>query len=80
MFRIGEVIVSPGQERHIWTKHHVTPEEAEEVCYSNLWSSGGATRAMQSMARQKLGVIFSSFYFPEAKESSVLPRPGTCRM
>jgi uncharacterized protein len=34
MFYIREVIVTPAQEEHVWTKHRVTPEEVEEVCFS----------------------------------------------
>jgi uncharacterized DUF497 family protein len=34
MFHIREVIVTPAQEEHIWGKHRVTKEEAEEVCFS----------------------------------------------
>ena len=34
MFRIRNVIVTPAQEEHIWNGHRVTPEEVEEVCFS----------------------------------------------
>jgi uncharacterized protein len=32
MFYIRELIVSPEQEEHIWTRHRVTPEEVEDLC------------------------------------------------
>lgn len=35
MFRIRELIISADQEEHIWVKHHVTPEEVEELCQSH---------------------------------------------
>lgn len=44
MFRIRRVLVSPAVEEHIWSKHHVTPEEVEEVCFADplpLRSRGG---------------------------------------
>ncbi len=41
MPRIREVIISPRLEEHIWVKHHVSPEEVEEVCY---FSQGHMTK------------------------------------
>jgi uncharacterized DUF497 family protein len=34
VFYIQEIVITQLQEEHIWTKHHVTPEEVEEVCFS----------------------------------------------
>jgi hypothetical protein len=34
MSYVRELIVTPKQEEHIWVKHRVTPEDAEEVCFA----------------------------------------------
>lgn len=44
MIHIGEVRVSPFVEEHIWMKHHVTHEEAEEVCFSDPRAPGAESQ------------------------------------
>ena len=31
---VREIHISAFVEEHVWTKHRVTPEEVEEVCFS----------------------------------------------
>jgi hypothetical protein len=32
MFHIRELLISERQEEHIWTKHHVSVDEVDDVC------------------------------------------------
>ena len=64
MFYIREVVVSPAQEEHIWTKHQVTPEEAEEVCFSEPLVLRGRDRSYAVYGQTEAGRYLVVFLYP----------------
>jgi uncharacterized DUF497 family protein len=64
MFRIREVIVSVKQEEHIWVEHHVTPEEAEEVCFADPWILGGRDGSYAVYGQTEAGRYLVVFLYP----------------
>ncbi len=67
MFRVREVILSPQQEEHIWTEHRVTPEEAEEVCFSDPWVLRGRDRSFAVYGRTEAGRYLVVFLYPRGR-------------
>ena len=47
MLFIRDIYLSPEQEEHVWTKHHVTPDEVNEVCYGTPVDRGGKDGTVQ---------------------------------
>jgi hypothetical protein len=64
VFRIDEVVMSSEREEHIWTKHHVTPDEVEEVCYSDPWVLRGRDGSSAVYGRTEAGRYLAVFLYP----------------
>jgi uncharacterized DUF497 family protein len=64
VFRIREVIVSPQQEEHIWSKHQVTPEEVEEACFGAPLVLRGRDRSYAVYGRTDAGRYLAVFLYP----------------
>lgn len=67
MFRIREVIVSPLQEEHIWTKHHVTPEEMEEVCFAEPLVIRGRDKSYAIYGQTEAGRYLLVILYPKGR-------------
>jgi len=67
MFHIREVIVSPQQEEHIWSKHQVTPEEVEEVCFGAPLVLRGRDRRYAVYGRTEAGRYLAVFLYPKGQ-------------
>ena len=67
MFYIREVVVSPAREEHIWTKHQVTPEEAEEVCFSEPLVLRGRDRSYAVYGQTEAGRYLVVFLYPRGQ-------------
>lgn len=67
MFRIREVIVSARQEEHIWVEHRVTPEEAEEVCFSEPWVLRGRDDSYAVYGQTDAGRYLVVFLYPRGE-------------
>ena len=67
MFHIREVIISPEQEEHIWVKHKVTPEEVEEVCFSDPLAIRGRDRSYAICGRTEAGRYLIVFLYPKGQ-------------
>ncbi|MCX6022965.1 MAG: BrnT family toxin [Chloroflexi bacterium] len=55
MLFIRDIYLSPEQEDHIWTKHHVTPEEVNEVCFGTPVDRRGREGTVQVFGRTNAG-------------------------
>ncbi|MDP2937514.1 MAG: BrnT family toxin [Dehalococcoidia bacterium] len=64
MIHIGEIRISPFVEEHIWTKHHVTPEEVEEVCFSDPLVRRGRSHSYAVYGRTEAGRHLIVFLYP----------------
>jgi hypothetical protein len=64
MFLIGEAIVAPLTEEHIWTKHHVTPDEAEEVCLAHPWVIRGREGSFIVYGQTEAGLYHVVVLYP----------------
>ena len=67
MFYIREVVVSPAQEEHIRTKHQVTPEEAEEVCFSEPLVLRGRDKSYAVYGQTEAGRYLVVFLYPRGR-------------
>jgi uncharacterized protein len=67
MFLIREMLISPLTEEHIWTKHHVTPEEAEEACFSNPWVLRGREGSYVIYGQTEAGRYLAVFLYPRGE-------------
>ena len=69
MFRIREVIISPLIEEKIWSKHHVTPDEVEEVCFSDPGPlpQRGRDRGYAIYGRTKAGRYLLVALYPQGQ-------------
>ena len=67
MFQIREVVFPPHVEEHIWAKHHVTPEEVEEVCLSAPWPLRGRDRRYAIYGRTEAGRYLVAFLYPRGR-------------
>jgi uncharacterized DUF497 family protein len=67
MFRIREVIVSPRQEEHIWSRHQVVPEEVEEVCFGAPLVLRGRDRGYAVYGRTEAGRYLAVFLYPRGQ-------------
>src|SRR5579885_2338691 len=62
--RIRELILSPHQEDHIWTKHQVTPDEVEEVCFADPWVLRGRDNSYAVFGQTDSGRYLTIFLYP----------------
>lgn len=67
MFHIREVIVSPQVEEHIWVKHHVTSDEAEQVCFSEPWSLKSRDGGYSIYGQSEAGRYLAVFLYPRGR-------------
>ena len=67
MFLIEEVLTSHRAEDHIWTKHHVTPEEAEQVCLSDPWVIRGRDDSVAVYGQTDAGRYLVVFLYPRSE-------------
>ena len=67
MFHIREVIVSPRQEEHIWNQHRVTPEEVEEVCFSQPLVIRGRDASFAIYGQTEAGRYLVIFLYPRGR-------------
>ena len=65
MFHIREVIIAPLVEEHIWAKHHVTPEEVEEVGFSNPLVIRGRDKSLAVYGQSEAGRYLIVFLYPK---------------
>jgi hypothetical protein len=65
--RIREVLISAEREEHIWTRHQVTPEEVEEVCFSDLLVLRGRDGGYEVYGQAEGGRYLSVFIFPRGQ-------------
>lgn len=64
MFFIRELLVSPEQEEHIWSRHHITLEEAEEVCFSQVLAVRGKDRSFAIYGQTVAGRYLVAILYP----------------
>lgn len=67
MVRIREVMVTPQQEEHTWTKHRVTPEEVEEVCFSRPLVIRGRDGSQAVYGQTEAGRYVIVFLYPRGQ-------------
>ncbi|MHB8618239.1 MAG: BrnT family toxin [Chloroflexota bacterium] len=67
MVLIRELIVSPEQEEHIWVRHQVTPEEAEEACLSNPFVIRGRDKSLAVYGQTPAGRYLAVFLYARGK-------------
>lgn len=67
MFRIRGVIVSPEQEEHIWVEHGVTPQEVEEICFSEPLVLRGRERSYAVYGQTDAGRYLVAFLYPRGE-------------
>ena len=67
MLRIRGMTVTPAQEDHIWRKHHVTPEEAEEVCFSDPLAIRGRDRSYAVYGQTEAGRYLVVILYPKGE-------------
>ena len=67
MYFVREVIVSPEQEEHIWSKHRVTKEEAEEVCFSEPLIIRGRDGSYAIYGHTDAGRYLVVFLYPRGR-------------
>lgn len=67
MFLIREVVTSRRAEEHIWIKHHVTPEEAEEGCLSGPWVIRGRDDSFAVYGQTEAGRYLVVFLYPKSE-------------
>lgn len=65
MIRVREIRVSDYTQEHIWTKHHVTPEEVEEACFSDPLVIRGRNRSYAVYGRTEAGRYLIVFLYPD---------------
>lgn len=65
MIRIREIRISAFVEEHIWTKHHVAPEEVEEACFSAPLVRRGRDHSYAVYGRTEAGRCLIVFLYPE---------------
>ena len=78
MMHIREIRISAYVEEHIWTKHQVTPEEAEEVCFSGPLVRRGRDRSYAVYGRTDAGRYLIVFLYPDPQGGGVF-RLATAR-
>ncbi len=62
---IRDIRISALVEEHIWTKHHVAPEEVEEVCFSDPLVRRGRDHSYVVYGRTAVGRYLIAFLYPE---------------
>ncbi|MBI2909305.1 MAG: BrnT family toxin [Chloroflexi bacterium] len=62
---IREIRISPFIEEHVWTKHHVTPEEVEEACLLDPLVRRGRDRSYAVYGTTEAGRYLILFLYPE---------------
>jgi len=67
MIRIREIHVSAFVEAHIWTKHHVTPEEVEEACFSDPLVIRGRDKSYAVYGQTDAGRYLLVFLYPQGQ-------------
>jgi uncharacterized protein len=67
MFLIRELIVSAAQEEHIWVEHRVTPEEVEEVCFSDPLVIRGRDGSYAVYGQTEAGRYLIAFLNPRGR-------------
>lgn len=67
MIHIREIYVSAFVEMHIWTKHCVTPEEVEEVCFSDPLVIRGRNNSYAVYGRTEAGRYLIVFLYPQGR-------------
>ena len=60
-------MVSSAAEEHIWTKHRVTPEEVEEVCFGDPWPIGGREGSFAVYGQTEAGRYLVVFLYPRGR-------------
>ena len=65
--RVREVTVSPQQGEHIGSRHRVTPEEIEEVCFDKPFVIRGRDRSYAVYGRTGAGRYLSVFLYPKGR-------------
>ena len=68
MVRIRELIVSSQQEEHIWVKHHVTPDEVEEVCQAPRLVLRGRDGSYAIYGQTDAGRYLVAFLYPRGQD------------
>ncbi len=64
---VREIVVSAFVEEHIWTKHHVTPEEVEELSLSDPLVLRGRDRSLVLYGQTDSGRYLVVFLYPSGK-------------
>lgn len=64
MFYIQEIVASPQQEEHVWTKHRITLEEVEEVCFSRPFVVRGRDGSYAIYGQTAAGRYLVVFLYP----------------
>ena len=67
MFHIDEVVISAEREEHIWSRPRVTPEEVEEVCYSEPWVLRGRDDSYAVYGQTDAGRYLVVFLYPRGR-------------
>jgi uncharacterized protein len=67
MLYIREVIIAPQQEEHIWSKHQVTPEEVDEVCFGSPLALRGRDRSYAIYGQSEAGRYLIVFLYPRGR-------------
>jgi len=67
MFSIRRVIVTPAQEEHIGSKHRVTSEEVEEVCFSQPLVIRGRDGSYAVYGQTNAGRYLIVFLYPKGQ-------------
>jgi len=67
MFFIREMVVTAAQEEHLWNKHRVTTEEAEEVCFSRPLVIRGRDGSYAVYGQTDAGRYLIVFLYPRGR-------------
>jgi uncharacterized DUF497 family protein len=65
--RIRKVLISPRQEEHIWSKHQVTPEEVDKVCFSTRLALRGRDTSYALYGQTEAGRYLVVFLYPRGQ-------------
>jgi uncharacterized DUF497 family protein len=78
VIHIREVRISAFVQEHIWTKHHVIPEEVEEACCADPFVLRGRERSIVVYGRTEAGRYLVVFLYPHPEGQGIF-RLATAR-
>jgi uncharacterized DUF497 family protein len=67
MVYVRDVVISPEQAEHIWSKHQVAMEEVEELCFANPWSLRGRDGSYAWYGQTEAGRYLAVMVYPRGQ-------------